>query len=74
MMKRYTVIALAVGGLLLSGCANMNRTEQSMVSGGAIGAASGAAIGALSGGSTVAGALIGGAAGTAGGYIIDQVR
>src|SRR5690625_2018224 len=31
MMKRYTVIALAVGGFLLSGCANMNRTEQSMV-------------------------------------------
>lgn len=73
-MKRYALIAVAVAGLGLAGCSGMNRTEQSMLSGGAMGAAGGAAIGALTGGSTIAGGLIGAAAGTAGGYIVDKSR
>ncbi|HLS69872.1 MAG TPA: hypothetical protein VK035_11055 [Kiloniellales bacterium] len=73
-MKRYALIAVAVAGLALAGCSGMNRTEQSMLSGGAMGAAGGAAIGALTGGSTIAGGLIGAAAGTAGGYIVDKSR
>ena len=73
-MRSLPLVIVAVAGLMLAGCANMNRTEQSMVSGGAMGAAGGAAIGALTGGSTVAGALIGGAAGTAGGSIVEQMR
>lgn len=73
-MKRIALVTVAVAGLGLAGCSNMNSTEQSMLSGGAMGAAGGAAIGALTGGSTVAGALIGGAAGTAGGYVFDRSR
>ncbi|HLS69038.1 MAG TPA: YMGG-like glycine zipper-containing protein [Kiloniellales bacterium] len=73
-MRSMTLVVVALAGLALVGCSNMNRTEQSMVSGGAMGAAGGAAIGALTGRSTVAGALIGGAAGTAGGYVVEQMR
>ena len=45
-MKRYALIAVAVAGLALAGCSGMDRTEQNMLSGGAMGAAGGAAIGA----------------------------
>ena len=63
---------LAVG---LGGCANMNNTEQRVLSGGAIGAGAGAALGAVTGGLSIgAGALIGAGAGAATGYIIDQTQ
>jgi hypothetical protein len=61
-------IRLAAAALLLlslTACANMNRTQQRALSGGAIGAAGGAAIGAIAGGSPLTGALIGGAGGAA---------
>ncbi len=62
--------ALALG---LAGCANMDSTEQRVVSGAAIGAGAGAAVGAVSGGLSIgAGALIGAAAGAATGYVVDQ--
>ncbi|MEX2199987.1 MAG: YMGG-like glycine zipper-containing protein [Dongiaceae bacterium] len=66
--------ALCVTALLsTAGCTGLNSTEQSMLSGGAIGAGSGAVVGALTGGLGVAtGAAIGAAAGVAAGYIIDQ--
>ena len=61
--------ALVLGGL--SGCANMNETQQGTASGAGIGALAGAAIGALTNGSrgAIAGAAIGGAAGAGGGYL-----
>jgi osmotically inducible lipoprotein OsmB len=45
------------------GCTNMTPTQQSTMSGAAIGALGGAAIGGLTGGNAGTGALIGGAAG-----------
>lgn len=57
--------------LALSGCANMNETQQDTAKGAAIGAAAGAVLGALTGGSKSAtqGAVIGAGAGALGGYI-----
>jgi hypothetical protein len=73
---KTVALALAVSSMLfVSACANMNNTEQRVLSGGAIGAGTGAAIGALTGGLSIgAGALIGAAAGAAGGYIVDQTQ
>ncbi|MEX0809772.1 MAG: YMGG-like glycine zipper-containing protein [Dongiaceae bacterium] len=73
-MKR-TLPALCVVALLsTAGCTGLNSTEQSMLSGGAIGAGAGAVVGALTGGLGVAtGAAIGAAAGVAAGYVVDQV-
>ena len=70
-VKRVTVLfALLV--FLLAGCAHMSPTEQSTLSGGAIGAGAGAAVGAISGGSPGIGAAVGGAAGALGGYLLNQ--
>lgn len=70
------VAAIAVAASLaagaLAGCSNMSTAEQRMLSGGAIGAGTGAAAGAVTGNSPTAGAILGGAAGTAGGYIYHQ--
>ena len=63
----------AVPALALSvGCTNMTPTEQSTLSGAAIGALGGAAIGGLSGGSAGTGAIIGGAAGAVVGNIYGR--
>lgn len=72
-------IKLSIGSflillLILGGCAHMSPTEQSTLSGGAIGAGSGAAIGAISGGSPGIGAAVGGAAGALGGYLLQKTR
>ena len=57
--------------LSLAGCSDMSSTEQSTLSGGAIGAAGGAAIGALAGNAGM-GAAIGAGAGLLGGYLYDK--
>ena len=63
----------AVPALALSvGCTNMTPTEQSTLSGAAIGSLGGAAIGGLSGGSAGTGAIIGGAAGAVVGNIYGR--
>ncbi|MDG4595280.1 MAG: glycine zipper domain-containing protein [Candidatus Contendobacter sp.] len=54
------------------GCTNMTPTEQSTLSGAAIGALGGAAIGGLTGGSAGTGAIIGGAAGAVVGNIYGR--
>ncbi|MGK9452157.1 YMGG-like glycine zipper-containing protein [Acidithiobacillus caldus] len=58
----------------LTGCANMTPTQQSALSGGAIGAAGGAVMGAVVGGSPAVGAAVGGAAGAAAGALLSQNR
>lgn len=64
---------IAIPALALSvGCTNMTPTEQSTLSGAAIGALGGAAIGGLTGGSAGAGAAIGGAAGAVVGNIYGR--
>jgi len=68
---RAAVLALAFLGL--AGCSNMDDTQQRMVSGGAIGVVAGAAGTVVTGGCVACGMAIGGAVGTAGGYLIDQL-
>ncbi|HNW79619.1 MAG TPA: glycine zipper domain-containing protein [Candidatus Competibacteraceae bacterium] len=64
---------IAVPVLALSaGCTNMTPTEQSTLSGAAIGAVGGAAIGGLTGGNAGVGAVIGGAAGAVVGNIYGR--
>ncbi|WP_366556107.1 YMGG-like glycine zipper-containing protein [Aquibaculum sediminis] len=71
-MNKTAFALVAVAGLTLGACSGMSNTEQRMMSGGAGGAAAGAGVGAVTGGDPVTGAIIGGAAGTAGGYLWDQ--
>jgi osmotically inducible lipoprotein OsmB len=72
-MRRIAAV-LAVAGLLgLTGCANMDSTEQSVLSGAAIGAGVGAGVGAVTGGLGIApAAAIGAGLGAAAGYVVDQ--
>lgn len=56
----------------LGGCANMTPTQQSALSGGAIGAAGGAVMGTVVGGSPAVGAAVGGAVGAAAGALLSQ--
>ena len=64
---------IAIPTLALNvGCTNMTPTEQSTLSGAAIGALGGAAIGGLTGGNAGGGAVIGGAAGAVVGNIYGQ--
>lgn len=60
-------LAIAAGPLA---CTNMSKTEQGIVSGGALGALGGAGIAAIAGGSGTIGALVGAGAGAIGGGII----
>lgn len=67
-------LPLILAALLLGGCSNLDRTEQRVLSGGAIGAGVGAAGTVLTGGCVACGAAIGGAVGAGTGYVIDQVE
>ena len=60
-------LALSLGPLA---CTNMTKTEQGVVSGGALGALGGAGIAAIAGGSGTMGALIGAGAGAIAGGVI----
>ncbi len=62
--------ALAIFGL--AGCTNLNHQQQSMLSGGAIGAGAGAVVSVLADGNPVIGALVGAGAGTAAGAILGR--
>ena len=66
-----TLGAVVVAGALLTGCAGMSQTDQRVLSGGAIGAGGGAVLGAIGGNAGLC-AVLGGAAGLAGGYLWDQ--
>ncbi len=56
------------------GCANMDATQQRVLSGSAIGTAAGVGAAALIGGPLWAGALTGAAAGAIGGVVVDQIE
>ena len=64
-----TCVVLSLG--VLSGCANMNETQQGAARGAGIGALAGVVLGAATGGSRGAaqGAVLGGALGAGGGYL-----
>ena len=67
--------ALALAGVMLTGCAGLNDTEQRVLTGAVIGAGAGAGVGAVTGGlSIAAGAAIGAAAGAVGGLAVDTIK
>lgn len=59
---------------LLAGCADLDRTQQRVLSGGAIGAGTGVAAAVLTGGCIGCGAAIGGAVGAGTGYVFDVME
>ena len=69
-------MAIGVVALLLifvlASCADMTRTQQTTLSGAAIGAGGGALLGAIVGGRPFAGAAIGAGIGALGGYIAGE--
>jgi osmotically inducible lipoprotein OsmB len=73
-MHKYTKLIPVIAISSLVGCSNMNSTEQTTLSGAAIGAVGGAAIGAIAGSNVGTGALIGAGVGALGGYIYDRTR
>lgn len=76
-MTQRTSIAkialVAVAALGLGACSGLNDTQQSTLSGGAIGAAAGAAGTAVTGGCVSCGAALGGAAGAGAGYLSEAL-
>jgi len=68
-LRNSLILGIIAAPLVLGGCSNMSHTQQTTLSGGAIGTGVGAVGAALTGGSTVAGAALGGAVGAAAGYI-----
>ncbi len=74
LMKTSLIILIAVLLVTMSGCANMNATQQRVLSGGAIGTAAGVGAAALIGGPLVVGAVTGAAAGAVGGLVVDQIE
>ncbi len=74
-MKRTAICILLVALVFaFASCADMNRRQQSTLSGAAIGAAGGALLGGIVGGRPFAGAAIGAAVGALGGYIAEESR
>jgi hypothetical protein len=75
-MRIVQIVVLSIAALSMLGlaaCSNMNRTEQRVVSGTAIGAGTGAVAGALIPGLGIGtGALIGAGAGAVTGLIVDE--
>ena len=78
-MKQYRTAAAALclcASLRFSatGCTNMNRTQQGVLSGAGVGALAGAGISAIAGGSGTMGALIGGGLGALAGGIYGHEK
>lgn len=65
---------VAASLVALAGCSDLSPQQQRMVTGGAAGAAVGAAGTVMTGGCVACGAAIGGAVGTAAGYVVDKVE
>ena len=69
-LTAHPLLATVIAAALLSGCANMNDTQQTAAKGAGMGAIAGAVLGSRGGsGGTARGALIGGALGAGGGYL-----
>jgi osmotically inducible lipoprotein OsmB len=71
-MRRAMVLVVGAP-LLLGACTDMNSSQQSTLSGGALGAAGGAVLGAI-GGNALLGTVVGAGAGAAGGYLYNHVQ
>jgi osmotically inducible lipoprotein OsmB len=72
-MRRIAfVIIILAFAFTTVGCANMSHTQQTTLSGGAIGAAGGAVAGAVIAGNPAAGAVVGGVVGAGVGYVVGE--
>lgn len=69
---RAGVLALSI--LSLGACSSMTQTQQSVLSGAAIGTAVGAVGTVMTGGCIACGAAVGGVVGAGTGYVVDQIR
>ncbi len=72
--KRANLGVVAVCILSLAGCTNMTPTQQSTLSGAAVGTAVGAAGTVLTGGCVACGAAVGGAVGAGTGYALEKLK
>ncbi len=73
MVQRFGKAGLALAfalGLLSAGACT--RTQQYLATGAAVGAGGGAIVAAATGGSLLGGAIVGGALGTGGGYVLSR--
>lgn len=71
--RKIAIPALLAGALALSACDGMNRTEQRVLSGAAIGAGAGAVGTIITGGCVSCGAAVGAAVGAGAGYLSDKL-
>ena len=72
-MRFRKILMLLIVAVLLVSCSGLNKTEQRVLSGGAIGAGVGTVGAAIFGGPLVVGAAAGAAAGAIGGVIVDEI-
>ena len=72
MIMKKSLFALAVSVCLMTGCSNMDTTQQRTLSGGAIGATAGAVGAAIFHSNPIWGAVGGAAVGAASGYVYDM--
>ena len=70
--KYMRIAVVALMGVALAGCDNMNDTQQRTLSGAGIGAGVGTVGTVMTGGCVTCGAAIGAAVGAGGGYIYDH--
>ena len=70
---RRGVAAMALGSLVVAGCANLSDTEQRTATGALGGAAAGGIIGAIAG-HTPTGLLLGAAAGAGSGFLYSEYK
>lgn len=73
-MRIFARSAALLALCAMTACANMNSTQQRVVSGAAIGTAVGAAGTVMTGGCVACGAAIGGAVGAGTGYVLDKAK
>ena len=73
-MKTFKWLAILALACCTCGCADMNATDQRVLSGGAIGSAAGLGAAAVIGAPLLVGVAAGAAAGAVGGALIDQAQ
>jgi len=72
--KTARTCVLAISILGLGACSNLTQTQQSVLTGAAIGTAVGAAGTVMTGGCVACGAAVGGVVGAGAGYVVDQIK